>query len=179
MLEGYVWGRLPELKDRHLYPPFMERAGHILLLNGRGIHKASIFKVKIYEISLFLENPSDDAESILSSSQQKMIVLKFLRQVEAEQLRIAFLDAFQENCPPSLCDHLRGYLDQMNSKVPDLRENDQLEFEFFENKVILRSSLGIDFEVKNPDFGKILLSIWLGSDPPSQNLKKQILGVAP
>ncbi len=171
-----AFGRLPESVDQEFASHWIEREGHTFFLNGQGIHTASIFNVRVYEISLFLEKRSKDPMEILNSPERKLILIKFLRDVGAEQLRSALSDGFLENCTP-LCDKLKIHLDQLVSQVPDLKEGDRLEFQFYPSKVILKASAGKYSEVDAPHFGSILLSIWLGADPPSVRLKNEILGL--
>src|SRR5437868_2014866 len=106
-------------------PPKIVRDGHTLFLNGQGIHTASIFQVKVYDISLYLEKRSQDPQAVLASQTRKVVFLKFRREVSAEQLRSAFLNGFHDNCRLQ-CELLRVYLDQLNAQVPNLREGDSL-----------------------------------------------------
>ena len=143
----FVWmfhsafGRMPEMLQQDFSSQCLERNGHTLFLNGQAIHTVSMFKVKVYEISLFLENRSTDPDQILQSVGSKVLLLKFLREVGAEPLRKAFSDGFYENCH-SLCDSLKVYLDELNSKMQGFQDGDSLEFQFLPSQVILRSSLG-------------------------------------
>jgi hypothetical protein len=154
----------------------IERDRHTFFLNGQGILTATIFSVKVYEISLFLEKRSQDPEEIIKSPERKIILLKFLRQISSEQLRSALSDGFRENCA-NHCDELRVYLDRLNAQIPDLREGDHLEFQFLPEKLILRSNLGNYLEVNSVAFGRILLAIWLGPNPPNSGLKNKVLGL--
>lgn len=171
------FARLPEMIHPDSATPWVERQSHTLFLNGRAIHTATLFSVKLYEISLFLEKPTIDPDEILKSSTLKLVQLKFLRNVGADQLRSSFTDGFLENCGRQ-CDRLKVYLDQLNSQIPDLREGDSLEFLVLPSKIIFRSSLGNYSEVNSNDFARILLSIWLGPSPPSSQLKRKILGLS-
>jgi hypothetical protein len=172
------FGRLPETLDHDFSSQWIERDGHTLFLNGQGIHTASIFKIRVYEIFLFLQKRSMDPDEILMSPGRKVIILKFLRNVDADQLRSAFSDGFYENCA-NRCDQLRVYLDELNLKIPNLREGDTLEFQFLPTKVILRSNLRNYSEINDLNFGRVMLSIWLGSSPPSGGVKENILGLNP
>ncbi len=175
--EKIVHAQLPEMKNSAIASEWIERRGQLFFLNGQGIHTVSLFKIQVYKISLFLEKRSKFPEEIITSAAKKIILLKFLRDLGAAQLRLAFSDGFYENCAIH-CQTLKPYLEDLNSKISDMKEGDSLEFQFFENRVIFNSSVGSYFEVKNPNFGRILLSIWLGSSPPSALLKENLLGIS-
>lgn len=171
-----VFGRPPEMVHQDFSSQWIERDGRMLFLNGQATHTVSIFKVEVYRISLYLEKRSTDPEKILASPKRKVILLKFMRDISADQLRSAFSDGFYENCGDQ-CDKLKGYLDELNSKISEVREGDKIELQFLPNKVILQSNMGSYAEVNSPEFGRVLLSIWLGPSPPSSDLKKEILGL--
>jgi len=165
---------MPELIDRSPAQGWIQIDGHKLILNGQGTH--SVFVFKVYDISLFLEKRSSDAAALLSSSDRKVILLKFLRDVSGDQLRSALSDGFNENCD-NRCSQLKGNLDEINSKIPDFKEGDSLMLEFLPSQLILESARGSRIQLANSSLNRILLSIWIGSDPPSDSLKKSLLGL--
>lgn len=170
-----AYGRGPEMNGHDFHSQWIVRDGVSLFLNGKAIHTVSIFSVKIYEISLLLEKPAADPEKILKSPERKVILLKFLRKVDADRLQSAFSSGFYENCG-TRCESLKGYLNDLNSKIPTFDEGDALELQFLPARVVMKTSLGGAAEVNSPEFGQVLLSIWLGSSPPSEGLKRRILG---
>lgn len=148
--------------------------GHTLLLNGRGIYFILFFK--IYEISLFLESPSSHSDEILNSSQRKVFHVKFFRNVERKDLQKGLIAGFNENCGDQ-CERLKNSLEMINNKIPDFNKGDSLEFHFLPSKLILRSNLARPMEIDDRDFNRILLSLWLGPNPPSKRLLNQLLGL--
>ncbi len=163
----------PDLSKVNFSAPEIKLGNQSLVLNGRGTYMRFIFK--IYEISLFLEKKSSDSKKILESSETKVLNLKFLRDVSASQLRSSLLAGYHENCG-SQCEALRPYIEEVNSKIPDLKEGESLVLRFYPSGLILKTNLGSYLEIANSAFSRVLLSIWLGSDPPSSSLKKDILG---
>src|SRR5689334_19908742 len=85
-VEGFSIATLSEAK--------VVSGGQHLFLNGSGVHRVFLFNV--YEISLFLERKTSHSEEILDSTSKKLIVLRFLRDVNAEQIRKALSDGFLE-----------------------------------------------------------------------------------
>src|SRR5689334_13933681 len=61
-----------------------------LLLNGTGMRKATIFKVKVYSAALYLEKLSHDPKEILNSNQMKKVELHFVHDVPADKMKNAW-----------------------------------------------------------------------------------------
>ena len=68
-----------------------------LILNGLGIRKATVFKVKVYVAGLYLESQSANPVEIINSAQNKKIVMKFLRDVSSKKIRNAYVKGFESN----------------------------------------------------------------------------------
>ena len=65
---------------------FPDRAtvrGRAAVLNGLGLRTATVLKVKVYVIGLYLENRSSDLQAIIASSDHKRIVMQFVRDTRA------------------------------------------------------------------------------------------------
>ena len=52
----------------------------------------------IYVAGLYLERRSGDPDTILHSQERKLLDIRFLRDVDAEDARKAWRDAFDQNC---------------------------------------------------------------------------------
>src|SRR6185437_14664226 len=77
--------------------PFPDRAevqGTILTLNGLGLRKASVLKVSVYVVALYLTEPSSDPHLILQSTTPSELVLQFIRPVSANELRKSWEEGF-------------------------------------------------------------------------------------
>ena len=148
--------------------------GNVLSLNGRGTHRR--FTVKIYEISLYLKKPTKDSKKILSSPDLKFVKMKVLRSLEAKQLRDGFRDAFALNCGKN-CVALKPYLDQLSQAVPNMKKGASFEFVFHPQEVSLSVMGGPEIVIPSGEFGNVLLLTWIGDHPPSEGLKKGILGI--
>jgi hypothetical protein len=72
--------------------------GKQMLLNGIGLRTFSIFRVRIYVAGLYLEHRINDPVAILHSSDMKLLDIRFLRDVDAEDARKAWQDGFEKNC---------------------------------------------------------------------------------
>jgi hypothetical protein len=144
-----------------------------LKLNGLGLRKKAMFKV--YVGGLYLEAPSKDAGAILASDQAKAIRLHFLRDLKKGQLVEAFQEGFDANAKDKAAQ--KAAFDKMLALVPDVKEGSTLTFTYLPGKgttlQVADKELG-SFEGKG--FADAVFSIWLGPKPPSEDLRKGMLG---
>ena len=144
-----------------------------LKLNGLGLRKKSMFKV--YVGGLYLESPSKDAGAILASDQAKAIQLHFLRDLTKAQLVEAFREGFEANAKDKAAQ--KAAFDKMLALVPDVKTGSTLTFTYLPGKgttlQVADKELGL-FESKA--FADAVFSIWLGPKPPSEDLRKGMLG---
>ena len=83
--------------DEVSFPDQATVGGKAVVLNGMGLRTATMLKVKVYVIGLYLENRSNDPQAIIASSGNKRIVMQFIRDVSADKLRGGWTAAFQDN----------------------------------------------------------------------------------
>jgi len=144
-----------------------------LKLNGLGLRKKAVFKV--YVGGLYLESPSKDAGAILMADQGKALRMHFLRDLTKAQLVEAFQEGFEGNVKDQTPQ--KAAFDRMLALVPDVKEGSTLTFAYLPGKGTTLSAgskdLGI-FEGKG--FADAVFAIWLGPKPPSEDLKKGLLG---
>ena len=154
-------------------PDTLKTGEKTLKLNGLGLRKKSIFKV--YVGGLYLESPSKDAGAILASDQAKAIRMHFLRDLTKAQLVEAFQEGFEANAKDKAAE--KAAFDKMLALVPDVKEGSTMTFAYLPGKGTTLSAgtkeLGV-FEGKG--FADAVFSIWLGPKPPSDDLKKGMLG---
>jgi chalcone isomerase-like protein len=154
-------------------PDTVSAGDKTLKLNGVGLRKKAMFK--IYVGGLYLESPSKDAGGILAADQAKAIRMHFLRGLTKAQLVEAFQEGFEANAKDKAGQ--KAAFDKMLALVPDVKESETLTFTYLPGKgTTLRvgdKDLGA-FEGKG--FADAVFSIWLGAKPPSEDLKKGMLG---
>jgi hypothetical protein len=154
-------------------PDTLKAGEKMLKLNGLGLRKKAMFKV--YVGGLYLESPSKDAGAILASDQAKAIRMHFLRDLTKAQLVEAFQEGFEGNVKDRAPQ--KAAFDKMLALVPDVKEGNTLTFAYLPGKGTILSAgsreLGV-FEGKG--FADAVFAIWLGPKPPSEDLKKGLLG---
>ena len=76
--------------------------GMQMRLNGIGLRTFSALGIRIYVAGLYLERRNGDPETILHSPERKLLDIRFLRDVDAEDARKAWRESFEQNCMPPL-----------------------------------------------------------------------------
>ena len=69
-------------------------------LNGIGLRTFSVLGIRIYVAGLYLERRNGDPDTILHSPERKLLDIRFLRDVDAEDARKAWQESFEQNCKP-------------------------------------------------------------------------------
>ncbi len=157
------------------FPAQKKVDGTTLTLNGTGIRKATIFNVKVYKAGLYLNHKSPNPVEILQEKSPKHLEMVFLKDLSADKLRDSWKDGFAKNCG-SECAQYKPALDELSARIRDAKEGDRLEFDFTQAQTGMTANGKKLVTLPGGDFGKILLSIWLGDHPPDKDLKEGMLG---
>jgi hypothetical protein len=154
-------------------PDTLKAGDATLKLNGLGIRKKSI--VKIYVGALYLVTPSKDANAIIAGDEAKAIRMHFLRGLTRQQLVTAFQEGFEANAKDKAGQ--QAAFEKMLALVSDVNEGETLTFTYVTAK-------GTTLQIDDKDLGVFagkgfadaVFSIWLGPKPPTEELKKGMLG---
>jgi len=166
------------------FPDKIHVVGQNLVLNGLGMRRKLIFDV--YVAALYLKQKQKDPNAILSSSDPKKLVLEFVRDVDYEKMNDAWDEAYEKNTSSDQKPQLKPLLDELKSlmkSMDEAKEGDLMAFTFTQTSTkveVVRkgtSKAELEKEFKSKDFGKMLLTIWLGQEPPNESLKEGILGL--
>ena len=154
-------------------PDTLKAGEKTVKLNGLGLRKKAMFKV--YVGGLYLESPSKDASAILASDQAKVIRMHFLRDLSKAQLVEAFQEGFEANAKDKAGQ--KAAFDKMLALVPDVKEGSTMTFTYQPGKGTTLSAASGELGVfPGKGFADAVFSIWLGPKPPSDDLKKGMLG---
>ncbi len=149
--------------------------GTTLYLNGAGIRSKFIFDV--YIAQLYMEHPSNSTEGVLGAAGQKRMIMHFLyKKVEKEKLTTGWDEGFEENSTAAELELLRERISQFNSLFVDVKKNDVIVLDFnptVGTRVVISGDEKGSIEGK--EFNDALLKIWLGEEPISSGLKKDLL----
>lgn len=149
-----------------------------LVLNGLGLRKATFLKVKVYVAALYLVQKQSDAAQILGVDKPWRLELRFLRDVDGADIRDAFSEGFDKSTGGK-AEALKPRIDAMNALVPDLKEGDRMAFTHVAGQgVAVAVNDAAKGQVEGADFAAAMLGIWLGPEPPNDELKAGLLGEA-
>lgn len=157
-------------------PDVMSVEGRKLTLNGMGLREATIFNVNVYVAGLYLENVSSDASAIVQSDQAKVLTLRFVRDVDQEDITKAWRDGFKNNATVKLTS-IQPLIDRLNGWMPSFDDGDTLTFMYVPGTgvtVIVNGQR--KGTINHEDFARSLFSIWLGPKPPTKALRTGLLG---
>lgn len=155
-------------------PDTVQVEGKALVLNGMGIREATILNIDVYVAGLYLESKSQDAGAILGSTQNKRLVLKFVRDVDRADITNAWSEGFQKNAGDNL-PALQDRINQLNSWMADMKVGDSMQFSYAAGKLQVQVKGAAKGSIAGDDFARAFLSIWLGK-PPNKGLKAGLLG---
>jgi hypothetical protein len=145
-----------------------------LKLNGMGLRKKMIFKV--YVAGLYLEAPSKDAAAIIASDAPRLISMKYVRDVGKSKIAEAFQEGFENNAK-ELAAKEKANIDRMIATVPDLKDGETMSFAYVPGKGTTLTHNGKELlTVEGKEFADAVFLLWLGPKPPSEDLKKGLLG---
>jgi hypothetical protein len=162
------------LKDGISFEDKVTVLGHELVLNGIGIRKATIFKIKVYYGGLYLEQKSQAPLVFLASNAPKQIVMNFVHDVDAAKLS----KGFNEGLEAANKNHqlFTNSMAKFNASLEDVAKGDKIIITFFNE--------GVGINVKNKEkekiidsgFSRALLSIWF-INPADEALRDGLIGL--
>ncbi len=154
-------------------------AGQTLVLNGLGIRTLTIFKVKVYLAGLYVAQRSRDARAILASPGPKVVLMQFLHKASKEDVEKQYREGEAKNCGHGECNPSdKGDFERLIALTPGAAVGDTLAYVctqrglrvLFNNKPVA--------DIANPDLATRILAGFIGNNPPSEDLKARLLGVA-
>jgi len=160
------------------FPDTVTVGGSDLALNGLGIRKATLLQIKVYVAGLYLPQKSTYPGPILGADGSWQLVLHFVRDVGASDIR----DALQEGFDKAVTDNiaaLRSRIEALKDRMVDFKTGQILTFTHDRAAGVTVDVNGaVGPTIRGTDFATALLAIWLGRRPPNSDLKTGLLGGA-
>lgn len=158
------------------FPEHIQARGETLTLNGLGVRKATIFGIKVYVGALYLPHPTANADAILNSSEPAQIELRFVFHATAGQLRSAWQEGFEKSAQGQL-PQLRTRIEQLKGWMTGVGSGQRMTFLRIPGVGMQYSLDGnVRGTIAGDDFARAFLAIWLGSSPPTPELRAGLLG---
>jgi len=174
LLAGAVSAQAKELAGVTM-PDTLSAGGTTLTLNGLGLRKKAI--VKVYVGGLYLQAPSKDAAAILSADAPKAVRMHFVRSVSKEQLIDSFKQGLEGNAKEKAAAQ-KANVEKLFGMLSDVKDGDAMTFSYVPGKgtTVSKGDKAIG-TIEGGDFAGALFAVWLGPKPPSDDLKKGMLGL--
>jgi hypothetical protein len=165
-----------ETKAGVTMPDTATLGGKTLVLNGLGLREATILNIDVYVAGLYVEAVSSDPVTLLAAPGPKMLVLRFVRDVDRKDILKAWNEGFKSNATVKLAT-IQPQIDQLNAWMGDFADGSSLIFSYVPatgvEVVVGRTRKGV---LAGDDFARSLFAIWLGPNPPTKALKRGLLG---
>lgn len=145
-----------------------------LILNGVGIRRATIFKVKVYYGGLYLDKKTNDVDTILKSSTPKEIIMNFVHDVDHKKLANGFSDGLKAANKDA--SKFKLSFEKFQANLQDMQKGEKIIIQFFADGIAMNVK-GKSFEkISDAEFSKALLSIWF-INVADEGLKEGLLSL--
>ena len=153
--------------------------GQQMHLNGAGLRAVPIIGIDIYIAALYLRTPDHDPGAILGRPEPKVVVLYFLHGASKEKVEGQFRRGEQINCSNGNCNPAdQPDFEKLVTATPAIERGDTATYIYYPDRLVVLANGKHNGEYKNPDLSRQLLSGFLGEHPPTERLKRQMLGIA-
>ncbi len=148
-----------------------------LVLNGLGMREATMFNVDVYVAGLYVPQKSVDGNAIIAANQPWRLLLKFVHDADASEIRDAFQKGFERVTDGEL-GPLKDRIATLDSQIVDIKEGDYLSLTYDP----AAASTVIDLNgtssapINGADFADALLMMSVGPNTPNPGLKAGLLG---
>ncbi len=156
-------------------PDQVNAGGATLVLNGLGMRKVAI--IKVYVGGLYLPARTHDANAIMAADAPRAIRMEFVRDVDKGRLTGGFREGFEKNAGARVASQKANF-ERFLGLVGDQKKGAVMTFTYVPGTGTVINIGGKDagtFEGK--EFADALFSLWLGPVPPSNDLRKGMLGL--
>lgn len=154
-------------------PDTQEVGGKKLVLNGIGIREATVFNVNVYMAGLYVEKKTKSPSDIIDPKAPKKILMHFVRDVDASDIRGAYDEGFEKNGGSGLTKKVK----QLNGWMSEMKEGQRMALIYEPGKGTTVSVRGkVKGTIEGEDFAKVLFTIFFGPNPPNSDLKEGMLG---
>lgn len=150
--------------------------GVTLQLNGIALRTATWMGVHVYVAAFYLRKPNSDAGQIMNSSEEKLLLIRFVHDVDAETSRRAWQKGFELNCRPP-CHLPADQVQRFLSEVPPTRAGDLGSLAFTRHGLRIQINGTALGTITDPVFARTILAGFIGPNVPSQTLKHGLLGL--
>ena len=148
----------------------------VLKIRGTGLLRVMAF-AKVYVSALYL--PEDCASKMVLSDVPKRLEVEYMRSIAGNDFGRVTNKKISENVDPQTYERLRHRIEYHNSLYQDVQPGDRYSLTYIPGK---GTELALNGEpqgvIEGADFAAAVFSMWLGSKPISESLKKDLLDLS-
>ncbi len=111
------------------FPDSVKVGNSDLVLNGMGIRDATFLSVKVYVAGLYLPEISGDEDKVVAANEPWKLVLNFVHDADASDIRNAFDESFEKAAGDNL-DALSSRIDTLKAQMVDFEEGQVLSYTY-------------------------------------------------
>lgn len=148
--------------------------GRDLRVNGTALLRKLGFRV--YVVALYLPTPAHDAGAVVDPDVPKALIVQFLRAVSREALVSPLEGDFARNAGEK-GRRAKAQIARLLAVVKDMKKGDRLTFTYEPGKgstITMTDGTTATFEGK--DFADSFLLVYVGPNPPKEEMKRRLLG---
>ena len=150
--------------------------GTQLVLNGAGIRSKFVFDIYIGQ--LYLKEKNTDAAAVIQADTGKRIAMHFLySEVGKDKLVDGWNEGFEGNGTKEQLAALKGQIDAFNAMFDTVKEGDEIILDYIPGTGTTVTIKGMNKgTIPGKAFNDLLLAIWIGEEPVTDDLKDEMLG---
>jgi len=156
-------------------PQTVQAEGTELHLNGAAIRTYSVFRVHLYVAGLYVTTAFRDGAAIMASSTPKLLTMRYLRGVGADDVHAAWRALFGANCPAP-CVVPDAQIGRFLALSLEIRAGDAIDYVLTPSGTTVSLNGRTLGEIPGQPFARLLLATFIGAEPTSDAVKSALLG---
>lgn len=163
------------------FPTAANVGGTSVQLNGAGMRYK--FVVKVYAAGLYLQNKASTPEAAIAAPGAKRVHVVMQRAIDARELGKLFTEGMRKNAPrEEFGKAIPGTIamGEIFATKKSLEPGESFFADYIpgQGTQVIINGKQVGDTIKEPEFYRALLSIWLGKDPADWQLKEAMLGAS-
>ncbi|MGH8372601.1 MAG: chalcone isomerase family protein [Gammaproteobacteria bacterium] len=148
--------------------------GKALVLNGLGLRE--FLWVDVYVGGLYLETRATTPDAVMAEQGPYRVTMKLLHDISHKQFADNWMDDLKHNNPDVIA-KLDPQAKQFVTLFDDAKEGDEIVMDFVPGTGLsVTHNDKLMGTVAGDDFGRAVLHCYVGPNPPTEKLKKGMLG---
>jgi len=160
-----------------VFPDELTIKGTKLVKNGEVLREVftPLGYLPIYTGALFLEKKETDGQKILDSPGIKVMKMGYHYDVPKDKILKAWNESFEKQC--GKCTNLQPEIKKFLASEKASAKESVRTITFLKDRTVIYHNKEKLFDGGSPKLARLILATWLGATPPSEALKKGLLGL--